>query len=781
MLTSPHDPQRSHCVGENDGRLRQIRLGLVLLLIVSSVQLAEAQTSRYHAPRRVQPQSQPSHQITQTQHIVQTQGVAENSFDRPRDPRIVDMPTVEDNFSVVHHRSQLVVTSKRIARMAIADPSVIEVAPYSETEISVIGLALGSTTLTLWFEDDIDPLIYLVNVVRDPSIEEQRRLDFGRLERKIALLFPNSKVYLIPMSGKVIVKGQAAGSEESAKILQIIRGEVLSRGDYAGLGNNAGGGYIAAAGANAGVLGNGLNSDFIVNMLQVPGEFQVMLRVRIAELNRSQLRRKGVDLTYLIDGGRHVISTAITQGVPTLSGIFENGEIGVLIDALATNGTATILSEPALTVLSGRSASFLSGGEFAVPTIVGIGGAQGQQTSFRGFGTSLLVTPTVTDGDLIRLQIMPEFSGVSTGNTVQGIPGLESRRLQTTVELREGQTIVLGGLLSRQRSTDVARIPLLGDIPVIGPTLFSSQAATEDETELLILVTPEIVRPMEPDEVPPMPGFYVTQPLDKQLYFHNMTEGAPDQNVYQLPPWGNKVGYAQSVGYFHHNPAPAAPQYAPVPTGNQAYDPAVPPQYQQQAPVQQQPQQYQQPQQNVPPADLRDNQHTPSVPQTPPNPTPIPDPGTSGDPFGGQPGGIAPPLPQGQGNFNQPIRYRQPANAPGQYQEQQYQGQQYQGGGYQNQQGYQQQQRQPQGHQMPGQPARGQYQGTPQQQGVTAPSIPTAQRGSFPNSNVRQVSGTQGQGHVIPASSRQSTQPGKNPQMFRFLPRLKSGQSNTGR
>lgn len=748
MLTSPHILRQRNSARFMNGR-NLIPCGLAILLSLAVVQIAEAQYQR-RAPGR---------QVHVPQRIVQVQGYAENNFDRPRDPRIVSMPTVEDKLSVVHHRSQLVVTAKRIARMAVADPSVIEVVPYSETEISIIGLELGSTTLTLWFENDLDPLIYLVNVVRDPSIEEQRRLDFGRLERKIALLFPNSKVYLIPLAGKVVVKGQAAGTQEAAQILQIIRGEVLSRGDYAGLGNNAGAGYIAAAGANAGVLGNGLNGDFIVNMLQVPGEFQVMLRVRIAELNRSQLRRKGVDLSYLIDGGRHALTSAISQGIPTLSGIFENGEISVLIDALATNGTATILSEPALTVLSGRSASFLSGGEFAVPTVVGIGGAQGQTTQFRGFGTSLLVTPTVTDGDLVRLQIVPEFSGVSTGNSVQGIPGLDSRRLQTTVELREGQTIVLGGLLSRQRNTNIARIPLLGDIPVIGPHLFSSQSSTEDETELLILVTPEIVRPMEPDEVPPMPGFYVTHPTDKQLYHHNMTEGAPDQNVYQLPPWGNKVGFAQNVGYYHHNPAPAAPQYAPVPTGNQAF--GMPPQHpaQQLAPPPTPPQ-YQQQQYDAP-----------AVNGSSAPPVPIPEPGnTGGDPFQKQPpAGIAPPAPNGGTNSGQPINFQQPVQLQQPTQVPQ-----------QTQQSTGTVQQQPQF------PAQQQ----PRQQTFVPPG-PTAQMGTIPNQQLQQVQGTQvparnaqgtqTQGHVIPASSSQSTQQNnsKSSQRFRFLPRYNSG-SNRG-
>lgn len=479
---------------------------------------------------------------------------------RPLPSPIRSMPTVQEEMQVIHHRSQLVVAKSNIVRTAIADPSVVDVVQYSPNEISVIGLGLGSTTLTMWFENNPQPLIYLVQIIRDPSIEERKRIDYGKLERKLAVLFPNSKVYLIPLSRKIIVKGQARDAAEAARILSIVRGEMINQdGSLAGPQPNA------TPGLQQGINPFGLASTYVVNMLEVPGEFQVMLRVRIAELNRSQLRRMGVDLRYLINDGRHVLSTAM-GGVPsTLAGIFENGEINVLMNWLANNGTTKILAEPTLTVISGHTASFLSGGEFAVPTIVGVGGAQGTTTTFRGFGTSLIVTPTVLDKDLIRMRIIPEFSQINNENTVQGIPGINSRRVQTTVELREGQTIVLAGLLSRQTRTDVTRIPFLGEIPFIGRILFNAKEATEDETELLILVTPELVRPMDAEEVPPVPGFYVTHPNDEELFRHAMTEGAPDTGVYQLAPYGRGWGHGIDVGYRLFNPAPASRLYAPIP------------------------------------------------------------------------------------------------------------------------------------------------------------------------------------------------------------------------
>ncbi|MCA8989512.1 MAG: pilus assembly protein N-terminal domain-containing protein, partial [Planctomycetaceae bacterium] len=312
--------------------------------------------------------------------------VSANGQDGPRpglDARIVSMPKVERKLEIIQNRSQLIKTAKRVTRMAIADPSVIDIAPFEENEFAIIGAALGTTTLTLWFEDDNDPLIYEVTTIRDPNIEEQLRIDYGKLERKLAILFPNSKVYLIPLHEKLVVKGQARDGAEAARILQIIEGEFLD--DYGGLGGPGGFGgrgddFGNADGGRRGRGDDDLFSGFLVNMLQVPGEFQVMLHVTIAELNRSQLRRMGVDFNVLFANGRHAINSAISGGVPTLTGIFENGDITVLIAALASNGTAKILSRPSLTTLSGHPATFLAGGEFAVPTIVGLGGAAGQQT-----------------------------------------------------------------------------------------------------------------------------------------------------------------------------------------------------------------------------------------------------------------------------------------------------------------------------------------------------------------------------------------------------------------
>lgn len=479
------------------------------------------------------------------------------------DDRIDDILKSDRKLELIHHRSQLIRTNKRVARIQVTDPRVVSYIQYTPSELTIIGQEIGSTDMAMWFEDSEDPLLYSVQVVRDPALEDQRRLDYGKIERKIALLYPNSKVYLIPMSQKIIVRGQASDPKEAANIMQIVRGEVINQDGYR-LGNQYGGGY-GGGGYAAGIngynnelnAGGGILSSLIVDELEVPGEFQVMVRVRIAELSRSQLRQFGVDWSYLTRNGRHSIAQSFAANTPVLTGIFENGEISVLVDALASNGTAKVMEDSVLTVISGDSASFLSGGEFAVPTTVGLGGAAAATTTFRGFGVSVIATPTVIDHDLIRMQIVPELSSINQGNAVGGVPGVNVNRVQTRVELREGQTIVLGGLFSRQQQTEVTRIPLLGEIPVVGKLLFNRKQATEDETEMLIIVTPEIVRAMDPEDVPPMPGFHVTHPDDFDLFHYNRTEGNPDLGHYRLMPIGRANGYGQDQGYSAAQPATA--------------------------------------------------------------------------------------------------------------------------------------------------------------------------------------------------------------------------------
>jgi pilus assembly protein CpaC len=195
---------------------------------------------------------------------------------------------------------------------------------------------------------------------------------------------------------------------------------------------------------------------------------------------------------------------------------------------LESNGSAKILAEPNLVVLSGRTANFLSGGEFAVPTVVGVGGAEAATTYFKSFGTQVLFTPTVLDKDRIRLQVAPTFSTVNSDIAVNGILGLDTRTASTTVDLREGQVLAIAGLIQEQQRGDISRLPVLGNIPLLN-AITANRKITRDETELVILVSPELVHPLEPEQAPPiLPGMEVTEPNDLDFYIFGDIEGRPE-------------------------------------------------------------------------------------------------------------------------------------------------------------------------------------------------------------------------------------------------------------
>lgn len=441
------------------------------------------------------------------------------------DALIADVTEHEAELEVVMRRSKLIRTKQDVFRIAVADESILEVVQFSPREIEIIGNETGTTTLTLWFgnqRESGEVLSYLVTVTRDTAVDDQRRTEYAELERMLNSLFPNSKIRLIPVADKLIVRGQARDAEEATQIMSIIRGEAIDQdGGLIGPGVN---GALISQGVAAAPFpdASDLPASNVISMLEVTGEMQVMLKVRIAELQRSALRTMGTDFT--VNSGNFFFSS-ILSGTSNIVSIFDDGEVNAFFTAFTNNGMMKVLAEPNLVTLSGHTASFIAGGEFAVPTVVGIAGAQAVSTQFRGFGTRLTFTPTVIDKDRIRLEVAPEFSTLNSDNAVQGIPGLDTRAAFTTVDLREGQWLAIAGLIQDQQDGDFTRVPFLGDIPLLG-VIFSKKTFSREESELIILVSPELVHPMDAEEVPPLlPGTDVTEPDDIDFYLHGRIEG----------------------------------------------------------------------------------------------------------------------------------------------------------------------------------------------------------------------------------------------------------------
>lgn len=444
---------------------------------------------------------------------------------------VEEVVSAEIEIEVPRRRSKILRLKADVFRAAVADPQIVEFVAFGANEVELIGKETGSTTVTLWIGDEVAPkhLTLLVTVTKDSAVDDRRRLEYGELAAMINELFPNSRIQLFPVADKLIVRGQARDEQEATEIMSIVRENAEQTVGFGG-GLFGGQNPVGSSGTAAQPFPDAstLPQSSIINMLTVPGEKQVMLKVRIAEIKRSAVRQLGVDFDFSIK--EFMLSSFVPPlgGNIAASGTFSEGSFDVLIKFLASNGSAKILAEPNVVTLSGRPATFLSGGEFAVPTVVGVGGAQAATTSFKGYGTQIQFLPTVLDKDRIRLQVTPTFSTLNRNNQVQGIFGLDTRTISTTVDLREGQVFAIAGLLQEEQRGDSARVPGFGDIPGVG-ALFSDRTISRDETELLILVSPELVHPLEPEEAPCiLPGMEVTEPNDLDFFFYGDIEGRAD-------------------------------------------------------------------------------------------------------------------------------------------------------------------------------------------------------------------------------------------------------------
>lgn len=455
----------------------------------------------------------------------------------PRDEQLIEKPNEsvlmkESNliqevlepeliFRVEPTRSKILKTKLPMTRVAITSPDIVEINEFSTTEVEVIGLKAGETTMTIWFaapDGTSTVLRYLVKVAANSEEQRRAEIEYGKLEARLNELFPNSIVQLIPVADKLIVRGQARDAQEAAQIIAVLGGQSVDQAGNLTLGANLGSAAVLPGAED-------LRTTSIIDLLQVPGEQQVMLKVRIAELQRTAARNLGFD--FSVSGDNYDVAHIIGAGAGNLTAILDGGDVELFLQATSSNGMAKILAEPTLVTISGKSANFIAGGEFAVPTAVGVGGIGAVSTTFRGFGTQLAFTPTVLDKDKIRLQVAPSFSSINQGNSVDGIPGLDIRGVTTTVDLREGQWLAVAGLIQDEQAGSRVRLPGLGDIPLIGAA-FGRQTTTREETELVVLVSPELVHPMEVEQLPLfLPGTDVTDPTNKEFFWHQQIEGRP--------------------------------------------------------------------------------------------------------------------------------------------------------------------------------------------------------------------------------------------------------------
>jgi pilus assembly protein CpaC len=375
-------------------------------------------------------------------------------------------------------RSTVLGTDFDISRIAITNPEVADGTVVAPREILIDGKTAGTISLIIWGEGQ--------RVQYDLVVEQP----VSALQQQLHALFPGEDIQVSLSEGATTLSGRVSSTNVMLRAAEVAQ---------------------ATAGRP------------VVNMLQVPGgseSQQVLLQVRFAEVNRRALTELGLSLIVNRErfSGR---STTQQFSAPDfdddVSGglvfsdflnlfFFDRREgIGGVLRALEGRGAFQSLAEPNLIAYNGQEASFLAGGEFPVPVVQGATGAVTVQ--FKEFGIRLTFTPTIA-GDVIRLKVAPEVStldfasGVSLGGF--RIPALTTRRAQTDVELRDGQSFAIAGLLDNISQEDHSAIPILSRLPIIG-NLFKSRADRAAQTELMVLITPRLVRPLDPDEVPPLP------------------------------------------------------------------------------------------------------------------------------------------------------------------------------------------------------------------------------------------------------------------------------------
>ncbi|WP_435011131.1 type II and III secretion system protein family protein [Tundrisphaera lichenicola] len=473
-------------------------------------------------------------------------------------------------------RENLVVPGQPAPFLAVGDPSVTDFFQVGPRQIRLLGKKMGTTDLSITTGSG-KTYDYEVQVVAD--------LDTLRVQLRQA--FPDASLELSQVRDKVVVEGQARDAAQVSRIIATISsyinsvqsvrvaGQVADVQNVAQIGNPnvppppqpADGGAplpalpngpISTAPGATGVAGGpsmaspgaiaanqiATGSAPVINLIRVPTSQQVLLKVRVAELNRTGFRQIGADFAAAIPGvnalfGSQIAGNALSTGLNigsqgTFYGRFgsENNFIFVL-DALRRNNLLKILAEPNLIALNGHQASFLAGGQFPVPVIQGasgVSGAGGISVQYKDFGVRLSFLPLIQDNETIRLTVDPEVSSIdfSIGTTlVPGgtpTPGLNTRNSHTTVELRQGETLAIAGLMQLSLEGQTQRLPGLGDLPYIGG-FFSNTTSNRIEKELVVLVTPYIVEPMAPGQIPAMPGEEVLQPNDLEFFLLNRIEG----------------------------------------------------------------------------------------------------------------------------------------------------------------------------------------------------------------------------------------------------------------
>lgn len=412
--------------------------------------------------------------------------------------------TASGALAVPMNRAVVVESETPFAELSIANPAIADISTLSDRTIYVLGKAPGRTTLTLLGPDG--RLIANVDVQVAPDVAE--------LKERLQQILPGERIEVRTANDGIVLSGVVSSIQKLDRALDIANRYAPNR---------------------------------VSNLMMVGGTQQVMLKVRFAEMNRSVAKGLQGGFTALFDNGGEVGVAAGGAGIlggagglirpnfalsPNTGGVgaavtIGNTALEVLFSALETKGLARTLSEPNLTTLSGQQASFLAGGEYPIPVVDEDGGVTVQ---YKPFGVELTFTPRVVDGDVINLEMIAAVSGLDPSIVVSGGGGFSfnafrRREAQTTVEMRDGESFAIAGLLEDDFQDNVTQLPWLGDIPILG-MLFRSADYRREQSELVIIVTPHLVTPVR-GEALALPTDRVRPPTESEFFLFGRSAATP--------------------------------------------------------------------------------------------------------------------------------------------------------------------------------------------------------------------------------------------------------------
>jgi pilus assembly protein CpaC len=383
--------------------------------------------------------------------------------------------------NVLVGQSRVINFDRPVGRFSVSNPEIAEAVLVTPDQVLVNGKQFGQVNFIAWEQSGGNYLVFDVYV----------RANLSLIDSQIRALFPKDDIRLSQANGSVVLSGSVTSPETAAQAQSVVE----------------------AAGFKT------------VNMLASPakGIAQVQLQVQVAEVSRNRLKDLGTSYAYqgqssgvyANTGGGPSALKEVVGGV--LSGTFTSalnlfvmaGNTASMIRALQTQGALRQLAEPNLIAMDGEQASFLAGGEFPVPIVQSGSDRSTVTVMFKEYGVRLNFKPTIIDEDHIRLTLEPEVSTIDFANGVKFdgfvIPALRTRRAKTGIELRDGQSFALAGLLDNSEQRSLSKVPVLGDVPVLG-ALFKSKSYQKQETELIFIVTAQLVKPVNRDDLPQMRG-----------------------------------------------------------------------------------------------------------------------------------------------------------------------------------------------------------------------------------------------------------------------------------